>query len=362
MKKIAQLVIGLAIGLGLLWFLFRDTNWGIVAEFLGSVRLGWLLLSQIPLYLSLFVRIQRWSYIVRAAQPVSFRHMFSATQIGFLANFTLPGRVGELIRAVVLNRLTGLEVSKSFAMVALDRVTDLFGLMPIMLVAIIAYQPTEDVVIPAATFGTANPIVFAAAQYRAGAIAAGLLLVGVILAFGLLYTKQAFFLRLSDRVVGLVSKKLAARLHGMLEHFAQGMQVFRSPVDMAKSIGFSLVTWGLFLLSLVFTLKAFNIECPWYTAFVIQSILAVFISVPGAPGFVGQYHVPLVISLAMLVPDMDINNAKAFAIVTHLLALLSIAIPGIYCLLLERVGLLELRRQSEQATSELEDADDETGS
>src|SRR5690606_14395379 len=111
--------------------------------------------SQIPVVLSFYVRILRWKYVVRATAPASFRSMFSATQIGFLANFTLPARAGEFIRPLVLSRLVGIPFSKSLALTSLDRVTDLFGLVAVMIVAGLAFQPTESVPVPKELLGRA---------------------------------------------------------------------------------------------------------------------------------------------------------------------------------------------------------------
>lgn len=348
MKKYVQGGIGFLIAGLLLWVLFRGTDWGEVLDAIQGVSIGWLIAAHVPLLLMFPLRIQRWTYIVRATQPVSFRDMFSATQIGFLANFTLPGRVGEPIRALVLTRLTGIKFSKSFALVALDRVTDLFGLIAVMFVAVLAYQPVADVVIPAATFGTANDIVFTGAQYQGGAIFMCVFLATIIATFVLLYINRAFVLRVSNGIIGLVSKRAASFVAGMLNQFADGLSVFRSPSDMTKSIGFSLLTWSMSIPSFIFLMKAFHIDFPWYTPFVMQSLLAVAISLPGAPGFVGQFHVPLVLALVMLIPGIDLNEAKAFAIVTHLIQLPPVFILGVYFLAKDRLGLFELSSTGEK--------------
>ena len=91
MKKYVQGGIGFLLAGLLLWILFRGTDWGEVLEAIRGVSIGWLIAAHVPLLLMFPIRIQRWTYIVRATQPVSFRDLFSATQIGFLANFTLPG-------------------------------------------------------------------------------------------------------------------------------------------------------------------------------------------------------------------------------------------------------------------------------
>lgn len=359
MKRTVQLLIGLAVGLGLLWLMFRDTKWPQVWAAAEGAHPGWMVLVVLLVLATFVTRIWRWGYIVRTAKPVSFRHMFNATQIGFLANFTLPGRVGELIRAMILGRLAQLPVSKCLAMVALDRVTDLIGLLAVIAVTVFAYAPEGNVVIPAETLG--REISFSATTVEAGEIGATVSLFVIVFALVMLYVKQTLMLRFVDALAGLVSERLARWAHRMLEQFAEGLHVFRSGSDMAKSVFFSLVTWGLFLAIQYAGFAAFEIQGPWYTPFVIQVLLAVAISIPGAPGFVGQFHAPIIIGLMMLVPGMEGSKAKAYAIVLHLLNILPVYAVGVACLLHERVGLFALTRESAQVEATLETPEDGSG-
>ena len=359
MKRAIQAVVGLVIGLVLVWLLFRGTDWDELGRILREMHVGWFLLAQIPLWASFWLRVQRWTYIVRASHPnVSFRKMFAATQIGFLGNFTLPARLGEIVRAVVLTRITPIPFSQSFALVALDRVTDLFGLIAVMFVAVLAYQPTEDIVIPASTFNTAEPFVFPAAQYRAGAIFVAIVLLVVIGFFVLLYTNRRLVLAGIRNTIGRVAHKLSERLQTLFNQFADGLHVFRSPSDMAKSIFFSLTVWGAGILFNLALLYAFHIDFPWYAPFLMMALLAIFIAFPGPPGLVGQYHLPLVIAVVM-VTDADPTRAKALAIVSHLVQFPPLIITAVYGLMTERLGLLELGRSSAHIAGHPEDAEAE---
>ena len=108
------------------------------------------------------------------------------------------------------------------------------------------------------------------------------------------------------------------------------------------------------MIALTSCLRAFDIHVPWYGPFVLQLLLAIFISPPGAPGFVGQFHFPIVIGLVMVAPDVDVSKAKALAIVAHLLNLIPVYAIGLFCLFWERFGFVELTRESLHAETELE--------
>jgi hypothetical protein len=341
-KRLVHLAL-LAIVVAVIYLMFRNTNWGEVAAAIKQVKIGWLLVATAIVVLSFFTRVQRWTYIVRAAKPVSFRHMFSATQIGFLANFTLPARMGEAIRAVVLARLAKMPFSKCLAMVALDRVTDLIGLLAVVLATVVAFKP-EDRTFPKETLGfeyhfSANQVWMA----ELGTIA--FFLVSVIFLV-LVYTKKDLMLRVSDRAVGALSKKLAPRVNDFLKNFAEALHIFQSASDMGKAIFFSLLTWGICIFVFMAMLNAFEISCPWYTPLVMEMLLAVAIAVPGPPGFIGQFQVPIIVTLVMLVPGIEDSKAKAVAILTHVVNLIPIAVIGIYCLIREQFGFVELTQET----------------
>ena len=347
-NKKLQFVLGLVLGVFLVWFLFKDTNWRELGRAITHAHWGWITVSLGGVLISFVTRVQRWSYIVRTSKPVSFRHLFNATQIGFLANFTLPARAGEAIRALVLGRLAQLPFTRSLAFVALDRVTDLIGLMATILVAALAFRPEADIHLPEFIYAAAIP----ADMVGRYALRLAFLLLLIVFSFVLLYLQQRLVIRISDRVLSVVSPRLAHYVHGLLQHFADGLHVFRSAADMARSVFFSLLTWSMFIVTYGTLLLAFGLDLPWYAPFVICSFLALAISVPGAPGFIGQFHFGVVIPIIILMPgpamEQSYNTALAVAVVAHLLNVVPVLAVGIVSLYWEQLGLLQLSRESEQ--------------
>lgn len=349
MKRIIQVVLALLLGAGCLWLFFRDTEWSTVWESIRRVHIGWLLAAQIPIYAAFFTRVQRWSYIVRVDHPASYRHLFNSTQIGFLVNFAVGFRSGELVRPLALSRLTNISFSKALAFNAMDRVSDFVGLIAVLVVSVAAVSGMSEVVIPKETFGMERDYAFSPTTIRTGAGFVFVLLFGLTFVFVMLYANRRLTLKASDAVLGVVSTKLAEKVHGMLDQFADGLHIFRSVPDMAKTSIFSLLTWLLNIIAAGMVFTAFGLDWPWYTPFVMQALLAVFIGAPTAPGMVGQFHLPIVISLVMVIPAIPTDEAKALAIVFHLINLVAVFILGIYALLREDLRLTELNPQDAKA-------------
>lgn len=349
MKRKIQLAIGALLTAGLLWFLFRGTNWAEVGAAIAGAGKGWMLLSLALLILTFLLRAQRWSYIVRTAGPVPYSVLFDATQIGFLANFTLPARAGEAIRALVLARLTGLPLTKCLAFGFLDRVTDLFGLLAVMGVTALAYAPEQAAVMPEGfqlpewAAGVLEP---SAIRNGAGLIA--LAIAGLVGGLVVLYLNTGLVVRISDAVLGLVSTKFAALARGWIEHFSEGLHVLRSLRALVGALIFSLLTWGFCALGLWAALMAFDIHGPWYTALVVVSTLSIVISMPSTPGFVGAFHLGIMLGVFIAVEGVSADVAKAYAIFCHLVNLIPIAVIGVYSLARRQVGLFELEKQAER--------------
>ena len=345
MKNFAQIIFGLGLGALLIWVLFRNTEWQAVYESIRGVKIHWLALALALAFSSHFIRIQRWSYVIRAVYPATFRTLFSSTQIGFLVNFTVPARVGELVRAYVLTRLAGRPLSQSMAMVMLDRANDIFGLLAVMFTALLAFPSNRSIEFVPGTFNNTDPLVVSGSLIHAATISMTVFLCVFSVILILLYVNQALVLRIINRCVGQISEKLADRLGGFFLNFAEGMHIFRSLGELSKSAFFSLLTWGTGVLSTTALLSAFRIDFPWFTPFLMLAMVAVFIIVPVTPGVVGQFHIPIVACLLLVIPGMESDKAKAVAIVAHVLSLAPIVALGIFCLFWERLSFFGLLRQ-----------------
>lgn len=353
MKRYIQLSITTVIGIAVVYYFYQGSDWSAIMASMRHANPVWLLVTLAFVLGSFFTRVQRWSYIVRVAKPVRFRHMFSATQVGFMVNFTLPGRLGEIVRAVLLSRLAKLPFPKTVAMVAVDRITDLVGLIVVMGIAIIGYPIRSDISIPANTVKNPNPIILPQTLIQKGELSAGVFLVALVAVLVALYLKQGLVIRWVGAIVGVFSKKFAHKAQDIVQHFAEGLHIFRNAGDLTKSLLWSLATWGCFVGGLLSMMQAFNLAWPWYAPFVCQTLLAICMAIPVVPGLLGQFHLPIIIGIVTTIPKTPLSEAQALAWGAYFLNIVPIALSGIICLYLENVGLFELRREVKLVEDEL---------
>jgi phosphatidylinositol alpha-mannosyltransferase len=106
----AGLVVAGILGVGLTALAARRVGVDNVAENLIRSDLTWVLIACALMVAAMFARAASWVAIARAAlpgRPVRRRDVTSATMIGVLMSATLPARLGEPARAMVLARRVG---------------------------------------------------------------------------------------------------------------------------------------------------------------------------------------------------------------------------------------------------------------
>lgn len=343
-RHVVKIVAAVLVMAGLVWLLARGTNWSEVAAQFGKANWGWMFVMLLAVIASMYLRIVRWSYIVREVKPVGFLPLFNATQIAFLINFTIGMRLGEPARALVLSRLSKLSFAQSLALAALDRVADLVGLIVVMVVAAAAFRPEGPLSVPANTVGNPEAIPVPANAVQVALSGAAFVMVGLVAVLVLAYINQRLVTRLIDATAGRFFPKLAAHLSRQFEMFAEGLHVFRNAKDMTLAVAFSLLTWTTFLISFESTVRAFGIEAPWYTVFVVQVFVAFALSAPGVPGVMGQFHLPIIAGLVFCVQGLEPERAKAVAIAAHAVNMAVILVLGFIALYLSGLSFATMTR------------------
>lgn len=345
-RMAARLIAGAGVSAALLWFLFGGADWAALGRAMAGLSWPWMIAAQFFGWATYFTRAARWRSIARAAHPVRYRAAFSAAQIGGLVNLAVVPRLGEFVRALVLARLSGISFSKSLSTAALDRVTDLLALLVLLFVSAAAFPVDRDIVIPAEILRTAAPVVVSTGLLRPAVLLLGGLLLAVLAVLVLLYARRGWVLAAMRFLLQPFPPALAEKLCRLFDEFADGMHVLRSWRGLAAAIGWSFATWGLSLLTVDAVLRAFVDAPPWYASVVLLTMTAVFLLVNVAPGLVGQFHLGVIAGMLFAVPGAGLAEARAVALVSHFCALYPTVILGVYCLLLERVGLAELLRRA----------------
>lgn len=103
-KKIIKFLTSAAIAVLLLWFSFRDVEWGDFVAVLKECRWGYVILSMAAGAFAFWLRGLRWHRLIMPIDAsISRLTAFNGVNIGNISNFVFP-RIGEFVRCGVITR------------------------------------------------------------------------------------------------------------------------------------------------------------------------------------------------------------------------------------------------------------------
>ena len=297
------LAVNVGISLVFLDLVFGQLEWDSMLQAMASARF-WMLLPSVALViLSLFLRTWRWQWLLRPVGRVPFGPAFRAACIGIGANMILPARAGEFLRAYVLGRDVGVSKTAVFATLVVERIFDgLTILLSLLIVVLLGVQSPE--------------------LKRIGAVG-GLFYLGALAGVVVFYFRQAWFAAIVAR---LLPERWSGRALNLLYAFASGLHVLRDGrqllvVSLQSLLIWFVLAWSFYPVMLAFD---FGAPVPLFAPFLLLPLLALGLTIPGAPGGVGimQYLGVLAMQLSFAAVGAEVardfaEQAAAFSLLMH---------------------------------------------
>ncbi|HEY3909285.1 MAG TPA: lysylphosphatidylglycerol synthase transmembrane domain-containing protein [Stellaceae bacterium] len=129
-----KLMLGLAIGFGLLWLSIRHLNPHDVLVVILGADVPWLAIALVLYAGNLAVRIERWRLLLHRHENLSYRKVGTVLLSGYGVNFLLPARIGELFRMELMRRRHGVARAVALSGIVIERILD--GLCVVSLLSI----------------------------------------------------------------------------------------------------------------------------------------------------------------------------------------------------------------------------------
>lgn len=324
-RRLAQILLGLAVSAGLLVYSFWDVDLGDIAARLRGTLWTFLALSVAVNFASMWARAWRWSYLFPPGPRPS--HLFRSLLIGYMGNNLLPLRAGEVVRVYIASR-HGPRFWTAFATVVVERVLD--GLALGLIVAGLL------LLVPVSAEMRWSIAIFLAVD-----LVALLALVMIAVAPGVCRVLiETLFHR-----IGWLERRLIALLGTMTEGL-RGLRAPRHAIPLALS---SVAIWVFFALSVWTAMHAAHLDLPLVASWVVLAFIGLGVSLPSSPGFVGVVQAAAVLALALFgVPRAE---ALSFSLLLHASQFFPVTAIGLVCLLLEHVSLTDAARAGAQGVS-----------
>ena len=316
-----RIAVSVAMSALFLWLAVRGVHWEDAAAALRGANYVWVVLMLPVTVWTLFIRAQRWRVFLHDVGVPPLRPLVSATNIGFMANMVLPLRIGEVIRPVLLSRRAHLSLSGVLASVLLERIFDMFTILFL--------------------FGVSVSLVTVSDEVRQWGWMLTGLAVAVAAVIVLIRVQERLALRIARRLADLVPGQAGDSAYQFAEGFVRALEMLDSPMAYVKAFAWSLYLWIAISVVYVFGFWAFHMDVPELRgALVLTTLVAIAVSVPSAPGFIGSFQLGCVLGLRIF--GVKESPALAFSLIVHLSQFVGVIGAGLYSLWVEGISFREV--------------------
>ena len=314
-KKIAvnflKIVLPLVLGGLLLWYIYKDIEFGQITQVLNSdIRYGYLLLSLVFGLGANMIRGLRWGLLVESLGYKPRKTLLMLAVVGnYGVNLVLP-RVGEVWRCGIVAKYDKQPFSKLFGTLIVDRLYDVIAIAVIFALSFVLTPGFY-----ASLFKDGHSTAF---SLHDALLWGGALLAASVLVWGVFVVIRRF--------------AFYARVRLFFANVLDGLRSFWTMKHKGCFVAYTIAVWGGYFLYFYLTFFAFGFTrdlSPAY-GFAIFVLTCAGVMVP-VQGGVGPWHFVVILGLTSL--GVARGDAAAFALIVHTLQTLWVALTGFACVL-----------------------------
>jgi uncharacterized protein (TIRG00374 family) len=318
------MLLGALVSVVALWLLLRR-DFGGVQDELAHARYWTVLPCLIVSVIGLWLRSIRWRVLLPGR--LSAAHSFHILNVSYFINAVLPLRVGELARAGLAARLDPpVPVLTSLSTILVERLLDTLAVFALIGITLAMLPTGFEVGVLGIVLGV-------------GALV-GVTVLAVVAA------RPAWAHRLLDEVGRYVSIFRRPALRTWLDHLLDGIAPLASLRSALLALGWTVFAWAVSVIAGYVLLFAIFDDPTWAAAMALVGLASFAIAVPAVPGNLGPFEAAVVFALASadLVPTMTAAPAIAFALLLHVVNLVTYIAAGLFGLWAEDVRLADVAR------------------
>jgi len=155
--------------------------------------------------------------------------------------------------------------------------------------------------------------------------------------------KREISLRAINSTCRRLPERYTLKLNHLFHQFIDGFKIITDPRLLFFVISLSIVIWLMDVIAIYFMFLACGFALSLAAPFVVMIILMIGISIPAAPGFVGNWHYACIMGLSLFgIPKAE---ALTFAVMFHVICVGIIVILGLMFLPSNKFSLSDLSRQ-----------------
>ena len=331
-KNIFRVLLPFAFGAGILWWMYRGTNWTEFGQVLANkVKWNWMLFSLLFGILPQIIRALRWK---QALQPLGekprTRTAIDSIFLSYASSLIIP-RIGEVTRCGTLKNYDSTSFTKSIGTVVTERIVDSLTMLLLTGITFLCQLPLFFKFLN--TTGTTLDG-FLARFTTTGYVVTGLCVIGLVLLAALLFWRFKAFSKGKDVLMSVWS----------------GILSLKGVKNIPLYIFYSFAIWICYFLHFYLAFFCFDFTAAFspMAAFFIFCIGSFAVLVP-TPNGAGPWH--FAVKTMLVLYGVREADAVMFALVVHTVQTALVVFLGVYAWIdlnfLKRMPQVNAEKQKE---------------
>ncbi len=326
-KNTLNWIVGIALGAIFLIAWIRIVDWQKFIKYFHEFDLKIVLVFSLFYLLAYILRSLRWRIILKPIYKMGFIESFSIFMSGMLINYIIPIRAGEIAKSVILKTRENVKVSDSLPSIFIDKLTDLFPIIFIM------------ILIPLVSIKL-NSVLY--------------IIIGLLFLVFLLFLAFLFFavnhkdkaIKILKYLLKLISKKYRRKFEDFFINFVDGMAIMQG--RFTENFLVYLLTLLAVLSEAIYiyaVFRAFGSEVSYMKILFGYTLMNLTYILPTPPAQIGsnQFMWVLIFSFALGVNE---NLTSAAVTFSHLLTSIWILLTGGISLIVLKINLNQLLKNN----------------
>lgn len=321
-KKVIIALLGVLLSVAGLIYAFHDVKWADLWATTHRIQIVPLLFS-IAFYWGGVVVARSFlvQFLMKKFASIGFVRAYRCLGIGFLANNSLPFRMGDLARSLAISKGAKIPFSTVIGGLALERLLDM------AMVALVGFAALQVAPLPK--------------QVRLFVTVSGIMLgIGFLILIAIARSSR------EQNIFG--NSQLGQLIWGLWQKFSAGFDALQNFRGVAIVIGLEFLLWTCNLGCMYMRLVAFDLPGNIPNALVLLTLLGAGVALPSAPGYVGVYHAAATFALTSL--GIDPVVAAAFGLFSWVVDISTGNIIGATGMAFEGITFADIKRAGELTT------------
>jgi uncharacterized protein (TIRG00374 family) len=298
-NKVIKGVAGLGVSALFVWLTLRGKDLGAIWEAITRVQPGYLV-AYFGLCCTVhLIRTVRWGILVEPLDPsITFKRLNAVAAVGFMWLITLPFRLGEVARPMLLRDGKKITATSALASVVVERVVDGLAMTVLLLVTLLFV-------------GGDSPDL---ARVRVGGWIFFCLFGGGGLFLVFAAWQHTLAVKLVHAVGDRISPAISAKAVALIDAFITGLKAVPSRGKLALFVVLTVVYWGMNGAGLGLLALGFGLPLSPLAIYTTLAVLTVGVMIPAGPGMAGIFQYFTCVGLGLFLPASVVAvSGSAFA-------------------------------------------------